>query len=84
VVVEVAAADRRARLVVRDGGVGIAPDALPRVFEKFERAPATRGHGGLGLGLYIVRQIVELHGGTVRAASAPGAGTELIVELPLD
>lgn len=71
-------------VVVRDDGRGISPDALPHVFERYqqeEREPASAG--GLGLGLYIVRQLVELHGGTVSAASdGPGTGATFTVRLP--
>jgi signal transduction histidine kinase/CheY-like chemotaxis protein len=80
-------ADRRAAaLSVRDTGVGIDPAVLPRVFEPFVQADRTveRSRGGLGLGLALVKGIVELHGGSVRAASAgPGTGSEFVVELPL-
>lgn len=71
---------------VRDSGRGIAPDLLPRIFERFLQGEATttRSHSGLGLGLSIVRQLVELHGGTV-AAESEGAdqGTRMLVRLPL-
>ena len=66
---------------------GIAADALPLIFNRFGRTedPASRRHGGLGLGLTIVRHLVELHGGTVRAESAgPGYGAAFTVDLPLD
>ncbi|MFP2927084.1 PAS domain S-box protein [Pyxidicoccus sp. 3LG] len=72
-----------ARLLVRDEGIGIAPEALPRIFDKFERAVSERHYGGLGLGLYITRQIVEALGGTIRAESEPGRGSSFFVELPL-
>jgi len=75
-----------ARIVVRDTGEGIDPDFLPHVFERFRQADssATRHHGGLGLGLAIVRTLVELHGGTVRADSpGKGLGAVFTVELPL-
>ncbi|MFN7135057.1 MAG: sensor histidine kinase [Myxococcales bacterium] len=74
---------RLARLVVRDEGIGIAPEALHRIFEKFERGVSDRHYGGLGLGLYVTRQIVEALGGTVRAASELGQGATFTVELPL-
>ncbi len=70
---------------VADSGAGIAPDFLPYVFDRFRQADGTttRRHGGLGLGLSIVRQLVELHGGSVRATSAgEGQGATFSVELP--
>jgi PAS domain S-box-containing protein len=78
-------ADAGARLWVTDTGIGIAPDLLPHIFDAFRQADssATRTHGGLGLGLAIVRQLVELHGGTVAATSdGPGHGTTFKVTLP--
>jgi PAS domain S-box-containing protein len=84
--VSVRAADEHALLSVRDTGVGIAPELLPRVFELFvqgERA-LDRTQGGLGIGLTLVRRLVELHGGTVEAMSAGrGRGTTFTVRLPL-
>ncbi|WP_426756282.1 ATP-binding protein [Myxococcus sp. Y35] len=71
-----------ARLSVRDGGIGISAEDLPRIFERFERAVSDRHYGGLGLGLYITRQIVEAFGGTVRATSEPGQGSVFVLELP--
>lgn len=76
-----------ARMTVADTGQGIAPEFLPHVFDRFRQADSstTRAHGGLGLGLSIVRHLVELHRGTVRAESAgPGRGATFIVDLPLD
>jgi PAS domain S-box-containing protein len=73
-------------IVVSDTGIGIAPDFLPYVFERFRQAEAatTRKTGGLGLGLAIVRHIVEMHGGTVEASSAgEGTGATFRVRLPL-
>lgn len=72
-----------ARFSVRDRGIGIAPEDIERIFSRFERAVPSRSHAGLGLGLYIVRQIVVAHGGTVRVASKPGEGAEFYVELPI-
>jgi len=75
-----------ASIVVTDTGAGISPAFLPYVFDRFRQAEAssTRTHGGLGLGLAIVRHLVELHGGTVRAASpGEGHGTTFTVTVPL-
>lgn len=84
--VQIAIDGGRARLVVRDTGVGIAPDLLARLFLPFSQAEQTiaRSEGGLGLGLTVVKGIVELHGGAVSAASeGPGLGAEFTVLLPL-
>ncbi len=67
---------------VRDHGPGIAAEDLPRVFDRFYRAPAARGRPGSGLGLAIVRQMAEAHGGAVHAANDPGGGARLTLELP--
>jgi signal transduction histidine kinase len=69
---------------VEDTGGGIDPDDLPHVFERFYRSEANRlaGRPGSGLGLPIVKDVVEAHGGTVTIASAPGRGTRLTIELP--
>lgn len=71
-----------ARLVVRDHGVGIAPEAHEKIFERFERAVSGRHYAGLGLGLWICRQIVTAHGGRIRVESTPGVGATFVVELP--
>ena len=70
---------------MRDTGIGIAPEVLPRIFDLFvqERQALDRSQGGLGLGLTIVRNLVELHGGRSSAHSdGPGTGSEFIVRLP--
>jgi CheY-like chemotaxis protein len=75
-----------AEIVVSDTGQGISPEFLPHVFDRFRQADGTttRTHGGLGLGLAIVRHLVELHGGTVRATSeGAGQGAAFTVNLPL-
>ena len=75
-----------AEVVVRDTGIGIAPDFLPHVFERFRQAEsaATRSHRGMGLGLAIVRHLVELHGGTVSVESAgENQGSIFTIHLPL-
>jgi PAS domain S-box-containing protein len=77
--------ESRVELVISDTGVGIAPAFLPHVFERFRQADArvTRAHGGLGLGLAIVRHLTEMHGGSVAAVSAgEGKGATFIMRLP--
>ncbi|HEY4452424.1 MAG TPA: HAMP domain-containing sensor histidine kinase [Solirubrobacteraceae bacterium] len=69
-------------LEVRDHGPGIAGEDLPRVFDRFYRAPGARKRPGSGLGLAIVRQMAEAHGGAVHAANDPGGGARLTLELP--
>jgi two-component system CheB/CheR fusion protein len=84
--VELEEADGRARVRVRDTGQGIAPEFLPHVFDRFAQGDTsnTRLHGGLGLGLAIVQDLVRLHGGTVQVTSdGPGRGTLFTVDLPL-
>lgn len=71
-----------ARLVVRDSGIGIAPEAQQRIFGRFERVQGAKAHAGFGLGLYIVRQLVEIHGGSIQVRSQLGEGAEFIVDLP--
>jgi PAS domain S-box-containing protein len=79
-------ADPHVRISVTDTGKGISPEYLPYVFERFHQpdGSSTRRHSGLGLGLSLVRNLVELHGGTVRAESrGEGCGTTFTVNLPL-
>ena len=73
---------RDGSLEVRDHGPGIAAEDLPRVFDRFYRSPSARGLPGSGIGLAIVRQVAETHGGTVRALNDPDGGARLILELP--
>jgi len=83
--VSVAPVGKVTRLAVRDTGSGISPDFLPFVFERFRQSDASsaRRHGGLGLGLALVRELVELHGGTVRAESAGSRqGATFTIDLP--
>jgi two-component system, sensor histidine kinase len=71
---------------IRDSGMGIAPEMLPRVFDLFTQADRALAHsqGGLGIGLSLVRSLVDLHGGRVSAFSeGPGYGSEFTVYLPL-
>lgn len=86
VTIQLVADQDRARLSVSDTGVGIAPDVLPNVFDRFlqARTPSNRGSGGLGLGLAIVRHLVDRHGGTVEASSpGKGSGATFTVRIPL-
>jgi len=71
-----------ATLTVRDHGIGIAKEDHTRIFERFERATSIKQYGGLGLGLFITREIVKAHGGSIRVESEPGQGSYFIVELP--
>ncbi|WP_169927438.1 AAA family ATPase [Labilithrix luteola] len=80
--VVVAHAGGRASLTVKDRGIGIPPERVAHIFERFERAVSARSYGGLGLGLYIARAIVTALGGTIRVESALGEGTTFVVELP--
>jgi len=72
-----------AKLVVRDQGVGIAPEDQERLFERFERVKLDKGVTGHGVGLWIVRRVVEAHGGKVTVESRLGEGASFIVQLPL-
>jgi PAS domain S-box-containing protein len=73
-----------ARIVVVDRGIGIAPEDQERIFDRFERAPSAQAFGGFGLGLFITRSIVEMHGGHVAVESALGEGSRFTVTLPLE
>ncbi|AKJ00757.1 signal transduction histidine kinase [Archangium gephyra] len=81
--VHVSAEGGAVRIAVRDHGIGIAPEALERIFERFERAVSSRRYGGLGLGLFLTRQIAESHGGTIHVESRPGEGSTFELLLPL-
>jgi signal transduction histidine kinase len=72
-----------ARLTIRDEGIGIPAEHVGRIFGRFERAVSSRHYGGLGLGLYIARELVEVHGGRILVTSNPGAGSTFTVMLPL-
>jgi signal transduction histidine kinase len=81
--VEVRRADDAAVLRVRDTGPGIAPDELPRIFDRLFRGDTSRTERGLGLGLSLVKAVVEAHGGTVDVVSGPGRGAVFTIALPL-
>jgi PAS domain S-box-containing protein len=70
------------RLVVVDHGIGIAAEDVERIFQRYEQAISSRAFGGLGLGLYIARQIIEAHGGSIRVESRLGAGSKFTIDLP--
>jgi signal transduction histidine kinase len=80
---KVARQENHARLTVSDHGIGVDPSQHERIFERFERGVSSRHYGGLGLGLYICKRIVESHGGVISVESRPGQGATLLVELPL-
>jgi PAS domain S-box-containing protein len=84
--IEVRAAreDHVAVLQVRDQGPGIPESELSRIFGRFERAASARNYGGMGLGLYVARQIAEAHGGSIFANNVPGGGACFTVRLPLE
>ena len=67
---------------IADNGPGIAPQEMPNVFVRYGRAAAGRSREGAGLGLFIVKALVEAHGGTVQVASTLGVGTRFVVSLP--
>jgi signal transduction histidine kinase len=75
--------DGSAVLTVRDHGIGISPEDHARIFERFERAVSARNFSGFGLGLWIVRQNVEAHGGSIAVDSRAGEGSTFTVRLPL-
>jgi signal transduction histidine kinase len=82
--ITVGASDGRARLAVRDRGIGIAREQQPRLFHRFERLAGRDAPGGVGLGLWITRQFVEAMAGTIRVESELGQGATFVVELPLE
>ncbi|MCE9670996.1 CHASE domain-containing protein [Myxococcus stipitatus] len=81
--VRVRGGEREARLEVEDHGIGVSPEDSRRIFDRFERAVSSRHYGGLGLGLFITRQLVEALGGRIMLESRPGQGSVFTVTLPL-
>jgi PAS domain S-box-containing protein len=82
--IRVRAHDRVARLTMRDHGIGVPLERQSQIFNRFERAVSARTYGGLGLGLYIAKQILDAHGGSIGVASRPGEGSVFTVELPVE
>jgi signal transduction histidine kinase len=80
--VELTRHGERARVAVRDGGPGVPAAEMARVFDRFVRGSASKGTGGLGVGLYLCREIVARHGGTMGVESPPGQGATFWFELP--
>jgi signal transduction histidine kinase len=80
--VELSADEERARITVRDHGIGIGTREQSRIFDRFERAVSSNEYGGFGLGLWIARQVVEASGGKISVASELGKGAEFTVVLP--
>jgi signal transduction histidine kinase len=83
IVIKSSVIDEHVRLEVIDHGLGIASRDHPRIFRLFERGVSSRHYGGLGTGLYIAREIIEAHRGTIRVMSQEGAGSTVIIDLPL-
>ena len=81
--VSVHAVDQAALIIVRDEGIGVAADHKERIFERFERAVSSSNYGGLGLGLWIARQVVDAHHGDIVVDSELGRGATFTVTLPL-
>ncbi len=83
VAIEIALAGDQAHISITDEGRGIEAEEIPRLFERFYRGHQVSGATGLGFGLYITRMLVEAHGGSISAASAPGVGSTFTLTLPL-
>jgi len=82
--IALSAEEERARIEVRDQGIGIGPREQARIFDRFERAVSAGQYGGFGLGLWIARQVVEASGGKIAVKSELGKGAEFTVTLPCD
>jgi two-component system phosphate regulon sensor histidine kinase PhoR len=74
--------DQSVQVSITDTGVGIMPEDLPRIFERFYKADRSRRGGGTGLGLAVARHAIEAHGGTISAASVPGQGSVFTFTVP--
>jgi signal transduction histidine kinase len=76
-------AETQAVLIVEDTGMGIAVEEIPKIWERLYRGDRSRTHRGLGLGLSVVKAVVQAHGGTVEVSSTPGAGSRFTLILPV-
>jgi signal transduction histidine kinase len=72
----------KVRITVTDQGLGVPPEHRGRIFDRYYQAHTARRFGGMGLGLYISRQIVDLHGGKIEAVFPDGGGTRMVITLP--
>ena len=81
--ISVSVVDTNALLEIRDNGPGVAGEEIERIFGRYERAVSVRHYGGMGLGLYLTRQIVEQHGGTVTARNLAEGGASFVIRLPV-
>jgi signal transduction histidine kinase len=86
VTVRLQATAGQAILTVNDTGIGIAPEKLERIFDRFYQVDgsATRHYGGMGLGLALVKEIIEAHGGQIKVASRVNSGTTFTIALPIE
>jgi signal transduction histidine kinase len=82
IAVTVGADEQHAQVQVTDVGIGMSPEELQLAFERFGRAVSRENYGGLGLGLYLAREIVRTHGGALDVESEPGRGTRFTLRLP--
>jgi signal transduction histidine kinase len=82
--IDVTTLGEQAHIRIRDEGIGIAPEVMKRLFAPFERGASARHYGGLGLGLFIARRIVQMHGGRIEVDSEPDKGTTVTIVLPLE
>ena len=82
--IEVSNGGETAKIIIQDFGPGIPPEKQSKIFERFERATSSRNVSGLGLGLFIVKQVVEAHHGTIGVESQEGNGSTFTIELPLN
>jgi signal transduction histidine kinase len=82
IIITIASGAAQSEISVKDTGCGIAPEHIPRVFDRFYRADPSRSSQGAGLGLALVKSITDLHGGTATASSEVGRGTTVNVTFP--